>query len=373
MRWIFKLIPLLVVLLVAGTWFTRQLRPEVLVAPVTRGTAVDAVTATAKVLAQLDVTLKSERMGRVRALPAELGKPVDKGVLLVQLDETRQQLDLAQLEIRLAALEERRALGSPLDTDIANRRAAVEALEAQVRLNSAAPARLEAERRELQRAELQLRREAIDAEEQRALLRTQIEALNWEIGLMQTLAPFECEVVEIMVGPGAFVHAGNNLARVVSRKRSVELTLSEEDFGGVRPGLRVVLRLAGYPGREFGGTVSSLSATANADNKTRTLLVELDDAQTALVPGLSGEAYLVKEERAGALIVPRRALIGNTVFVVADGRVAVRAVQPGFVSLNKAEIVGGLQEGDLVILENQATLRAGDRVIARHSLTGIQP
>jgi len=88
--------------------------------------------------------------------------------------------------------------------------------------------------------------------------------------------------------------------------------------------------------------------------------VEADPA--TLVPGLTGEGYLIKAQREDVVLIPRRALIGHRVYVVNDGVVEMRDVRPGFLSLNRAEIVEGIEPGDLVVLEGQDRLRPGQSV-----------
>jgi len=63
-----------------------------------------------------------------------------------------------------------------------------------------------------------------------------------------------------------------------------------------------------------------------------------------------------------ALIFPRRALFDGKVYVVRDGRVELRPVRTGFVSLNEVEALDGLAEGERVVVESLDRMRAGDRV-----------
>ena len=145
------------------------------------------------------------------------------------------------------------------------------------------------------------------------------------------------------------------------------MELTEEDYFGVRDDMPVTLRLASYPARTFEGKVKRLEDVANAKNKTRNVVVYVDAPDSLMVPGLTGEGYLVKSERSDAVLIPRRARIGNLVYVIAGGKVEVRRVQPGFLGLKKAEIIEGIEPGDLVVLEDQNLLKPGERVKAVRS------
>ena len=80
------------------------------------------------------------------------------------------------------------------------------------------------------------------------------------------------------------------------------------------------------------------------------------------MPGLTGEVTIVIGERDAAAIVPRRALRGNEIFVVNNGRVELRKVQLGYVALNQVEVLGGLKAGELVIVEELERYQGGQRV-----------
>ena len=80
------------------------------------------------------------------------------------------------------------------------------------------------------------------------------------------------------------------------------------------------------------------------------------------MPGLTGEVNVIVGSREAQALVPRRALFGNNIYVVEGGRVRLRKVEVGYVSLNIAEITSGLAAGDLVIVEELDKYRDGDRV-----------
>jgi HlyD family secretion protein len=92
------------------------------------------------------------------------------------------------------------------------------------------------------------------------------------------------------------------------------------------------------------------------------------DWQT-LGDGYRIEMRVVLWASAGVLTVPTSALFRNgdawAVFVVADGRASERAVRIGHRSDTEAEVVGGLQAGDRVIVHPADTVVTGTRVTPR--------
>ncbi len=76
------------------------------------------------------------------------------------------------------------------------------------------------------------------------------------------------------------------------------------------------------------------------------------------------------QEKERALVVPRSALFRDSqgewqVYILADGRLAVRAVKIGLLNDELAEVAAGLEEGDRVVRAPEKRLVAGQRASAR--------
>ncbi len=350
-------------LLGAGWWWqSRFFRHEVQVAKAAKGVAVDAVAGTVKVFASADAQIKTEVPGRVREIPVKSGDEVKKGDLLCALESTDVEIQLSQLRIRLKAARDRFALGHTQTRDIASLKEEIEKIRQQIAYGAASEDQLEKRQRELEKLQIWLAREQIDQQESNGLLQAQIRQLENKLERMELRAPFDGKIVEIYHFKGDWLYAGNAVCRLIAPGRAVRMTLSEEDFAGVARGQTARIRLAGASAQTLTGTVDFISPVADADKKTRDLTLKVDAEPDNLVPGVTGEAVLEKAQREETLIIPRRALIGRKVYVAAEGRVREREVKPGFISLNKAEILEGLAPGDLVILDEQGLLSPGDPV-----------
>lgn len=349
----------------AGLWWRVHSVPAVITAIAESGTAVDAVTGTVKVFASLDLKVQTEREGRLVELLVAVGTKVDEGQLMAVQDSRDLEFQIAEERVRRDAALARAAIPKPRTFDIETLEREVEALRMEVDLGQSPRSRLEQLERELGKQRAWLANEEIAEKQDAGVLQARVAQLEYEAGKMQITAPFEGEVVEIYVTEGTQMDRNADLLRLISFGRTVEMELNEEDMGGAAPGQRVTLRLASYGDREFTGTVSSLGATADAEQKTRKLFVEIGGDQSLLVPGLTGEGYLVKQERAEAVLIPRRALRGNRVWVVNAGRVEIREVQPGYLSLHRAEILNGLEVGEKVVTGEHDSLAPGQRVRER--------
>lgn len=363
MKWLLRVGVLAAVIALAVWLLSDTLETRVLVAEVTRGTAVDAVTGSAEVIATADVQVRTERLGLLVEVPVRVGQRVSEGEVIARQEAELPRILLAEANIRFDAARSRSQIPSPRVFDVEQAQEDFERTQQAVQLGQQPGADLERLRRNLQRVEAGLALEQIHQRENLELLEQQVTRLGLELDKMTLSAPIAGQIVQLFAFPGQQVGAQAPVARIVAPGRIVILTLSEDDFGGIAEGQRVNLRLAGVPQR-VDGRVTSLGQVARPETKTREVFVRPDAPDALLAPGLSGEGLIIRAERPDALVIPRRALLGNTVYVVREGQVEVRTVQPGFLSLNQAEILSGLEAGELVVTEGQLTLRDGDRVTA---------
>jgi multidrug efflux pump subunit AcrA (membrane-fusion protein) len=75
------------------------------------------------------------------------------------------------------------------------------------------------------------------------------------------------------------------------------------------------------------------------------------------------EAFFVREESTGTIVVPRSAVLiedgATVVFLAEHGRAVRRAVSTGIDSGSEIEITGGLAEGEMLIVTGQTFVRDG--------------
>ena len=181
---------------------------------------------------------------------------------------------------------------------------------------------------------------------------------------MTIKAQFDGVVSAVFVHPGALINANTSLATLITVNRVVEAKISQENFAGIALGQGAIVRFLGTEDEIFDARTVKIMPTAEAE--TQRYIVHLDvnvkGRNALLVPGLTGEASIVVGERDAQALVPRRAVFGNGVYVIEEGRVKRRKVELGYVSLNIVEIIKGLKTGELVIVDDIDKYREGDRV-----------
>jgi multidrug efflux pump subunit AcrA (membrane-fusion protein) len=104
-------------------------------------------------------------------------------------------------------------------------------------------------------------------------------------------------VLSVSVSEGALVGSGTPIVTIVDTEqlRFHTTNLSERDLGYVRPGQPVAVTLKAYPGQPLEGTVAYIDPQASGavgDAATFTVVVELEETDLALRPGMTGRAEL---------------------------------------------------------------------------------
>ena len=110
-----------------------------------------------------------------------------------------------------------------------------------------------------------------------------------------------------------------------------------------------------------------MSPTMTEDTKTYVARIALDDVDGKIKDGLFAHSKVEMLQREDTIYVPKEAIItknGETsVFVIdEDGKVTQRDVRIGLINDTEEEVIDGLDEGDVVVLNNQDRLRDGMKV-----------
>ncbi len=115
------------------------------------------------------------------------------------------------------------------------------------------------------------------------------------------------------------------------------------------------------------GKVVRFSVDVTEDTRTMHTEVDVLNPSRELMPGLYADATLMLERKKDALTVPLQAVDRDgetTTILVVDpsDRVHERTIQLGLQSSTDAEVLGGLNEGDRVVVSDRSGLKQGDLV-----------
>jgi len=362
-NWFLRLAVTVVVLAAIGYGVSYALRPVALVVPAETGTAVRTVPGTVEVKAEYAIELKSEVGGRVSASSLDVGQRVFKNDTLVQIDTGDADLEIERIKNEITAAQRKVELGSILRPEVLNAKDTLDNLERQTRSGAYPPAEFEKQKRLFQ--QLQQRMELDEVNNRLALENYQnsLRSKEREKSKMTIIAPSDGIVTVVTARVGDLIGSNSPIATIIAVGRTVEAKISEENFAAIKLGQKATVRFLTFGADQYNAVISKILPSADAATQRYTLFLDIALPEgRVLLPGLTGEVQIIIAERANAVTIPRRALVGEYVYVVEGGRLARRKVTKGYEGLNSVEIVSGLQAGELVVVEQQDRYREGERV-----------
>jgi membrane fusion protein (multidrug efflux system) len=288
------------------------------------------------------VTLHAEVAGTVKRIFFESGAPVKAGDLLVLLDTSTQQAQLASAQ---ASAE----LGKTTLSRIKN-------LEG----NSAVSVS------QVDSANAQAKQ--ADAEVQR---------LSAEIGKRALRAPFDGHLGIWPINLGQFLNIGDEVNSVTALDPTyVDFTLPQQALANVAVGLTVQVKVDAFPDATFTGKLSAINPGLDASTRSVYLRATLSNPEGKLRPGMFTHVIVVQSAPRKVLTVPATAVIyapyGDSVFVV-DEKDKQKVARQSFVRLGErrgdmVEVTKGLTPTDTVVTTGAFKLRNGTTLVINNEL-----
>lgn len=344
---------------------------------VTRGDLKATVNANARVRAQDSVRLAFPLSGLVRAVNVQEGDTVEAGQVLVELDATEISRRVRQaqmnLDARQDALDEAQQPPSAEDLEIAQ-----QSLKKAALALAAAENRYEQEANDQNRITQELAQSDYDiarasferqikglTEGQLDDLRRAVENAQLDLQAVQeTLAdaqldaPFAGVVTEVNTQPGELL-GGYNVVVAIADLSKLELLaeIDEIDVAEVQTGQTVELRFDAFPGESAAGKLTRLYPAASNERGATVYraIIVLDATELQLRPGMGATVNIATVEKNNVLRVPSRAVRNagsQKIVVVREGNESRNVVvETGLSDGSNTEILGGVGEGTVVVLE----------------------
>ena len=366
------LVPL--ILLVALIWYL--LLPVAEVAKVKRGTAISAVYGTVRIEPAFVVHVRAQNSGFIRLADAlaagrgAVGKTVEKGELLGTIadETTARQLKQARADYRAAV--QRAALPLPSAEQLKTAEDNVQRLEKLAALSNVPAVEYEKAKNEAARLRAVVESERIERDRNLGSLEDTTKKLEAQLKSSEVRSPIDGLLTDIKTVDGELVGENNELFTLSSRNNYVRGEVNEEDVGEVKPGMEAIVQLYAYRTQQFGAKVSSIQPAADPETQRYTIVLQLDKPPDNLMAGMTGEMNIITGRHQDALLVPTRALLVDQALIVKSGVVRRRTVKIGYRTLDFSEVLGGLSQGEHVILADQDRLRPGQPVRQRLVGTG---
>lgn len=310
----------------------KQPPVPVAVTAASTGAIASYYTATATLAAEREADILARVSGVVEKLLVEEGDIVREGqeLLLIDNEEYAYRLQQAEAERadlesrydRLTKMKEQELVSAEEYETVVNELAAAKAAEGMARLN---------------------------------------------LSYTRVVAPFTGRVVTRRVNEGQTVNVGTSLF-VLSDFTPLlaRVHVPAKEFNKLKPEQPVDLVLES-DGTRLRGRIKLVSPTIDPSSGTIKVTVEINQYPSHVRPGDFAQVQIVTEQRTGATLVPKIALVndrGEQVLYVsqADTTAERRVVEVGFQDDLNAQIVQGINAGERVVVKGQRSLKHGSAI-----------
>lgn len=332
-------------------------------------------------------TVRSETNGTVERVNATVGDWVARNHLLVKLDDVEKQLVLKQREA-----DKLRSYSEYLvkeDTGLGDETALTE--EKKKELAALKEKYLQAVKdfqegkitqRQFDQISDQYQKELIFSGDLREQVRRAMEGLTNSIAQLKMAeldlkrasirSPFQGKVSEVLVSKGQIIGAGTELMRVVNLKSLYLKGFAlESEIAHLKKGIQVRIKFDSYPDDYFYGELEAISPEIDPERKTLNIFVKVDNQENQFLPGMHAEIDVEYKVFENVIKVPRNAVVYRQerylVFVVRDLKGSIGTAYWEYVTVGnqndeEIEILSGVKEGDLVLIEGHQTLAHQSRV-----------
>ena len=353
--------------------------PTVAVSHPKRGSMENEVVIPGNVQPFIDSPVYARASGYLKAWHADIGAHVKTGQALAEIEAP--ELD-HQVEQAKAAVEQARAALDQAQASLQQGRANEELARVNAaRWNSLVAkgvvSKQDNDQYQAQYQALTANRQALEkavnaAQSNIASSAANLARLQEMQGFEVVRAPFDGVITIRNTDIGALINAGNGgpaqeLFHIASTsKLRVYVNIPEVYSRAAVPGIIADLTLAEFPNRKFRGKLVRTSDAMDAGTRTLLAEIDVDNPNGELKPGSYTEVHLLMPASVPSMIVPVGAILfrseGLRVGVVRDGKTALVPVVLGKDYGTEAEVLSGLQPGDLVIVNPPDSLVSGTTV-----------
>ena len=129
----------------------------------------------------------------------------------------------------------------------------------------------------------------------------------------------------------------------------------EQDIALIRTGSKAKVSISAYPDQSFEGTIAYIYPTLKPETRTVPVRLEIANPRQLLKPAMFAEVELPVGGKGKVLTVPNSAVIDSgtrriVLVQLAEGRFEPREVKLGSRTDNYVQVMGGVKEGDQVVV-----------------------
>jgi HlyD family secretion protein len=275
----------------------KQQAPTVQTALVTRRDIIVDAQANGVIEPITIIEVKSKASGVITQMPVETGTHVNPGDLIVQIDTRDVQNRYDQAKAQLDAAEAR------LQVSESDKKRNEDMYKARV----ITPQEFEKVAVDYENAKSGV----VSAKAQLDLAKQSLEDATVRAPAVGTIIDKTVSVGTVIASATGSVSGGTTIVKMADLKTvRIRALFNETDIGNVHPGEPANVTVDAYPDRRFGGVVEKIEPQAVVQQNVTMfpVLVNLENQEGLLKPGMNGEVSVLIDERDNVIAVPNDAI-----------------------------------------------------------------
>lgn len=194
----------------------------------------------------------------------------------------------------------------------------------------------------------------------------QINLIRQQIANASIIAPLSGNISAHKVKQGEFVNPGNPIATISNiDKIKATVYVDQQMSYRLKTGQTATVTSPVFNEHYFTGKIIFISPVADVNHNYRIDLLISGNENMVLRGGTDVLVSFNSLFQKGTLQIPQPALVNSKepyVFVAENGRARIRVVKTGIVQNDKVEVLSGIKEGEMVIINGQINLREGSNI-----------
>lgn len=288
------------------------------------------LTAIGTVTAVQGVTVTPDLPGTVREITFESGGVVAKGDLLVRLDTSSEEAQLAALQAQSELARVNLARMRKLRTENAVAQSELDASEAALKQNEG-----------------------------------NADVVRAQIAKKTIRAPFGGRLGLRQVNLGQYLEAGKPIVSLQALTPIyANFSLPQQELARLKTGMRVRLSTDAYPGKVFAGELTAINPELDPGTRAVGLQATFPNQDQSLRPGLFARLEVLLPEERNVVVIPATSVLsapfGDSVYII-EPKPADEKGQPGLV-VRQQFIRTGRARGDFITVETG--LKVGERIVS---------
>lgn len=320
---------------------------------ITRGEMRQVVTATGEIQPLNTVSVGSQVSGTIEKLYVDFNSKVKKGDVLLEIEPSVLQASVDEAKASLVSAESQRNYAKS------------EYQRNKTLYNEGFISRAEMEQSQTtyEQAEQSVKR-----------MQSQYDRAVTNLGYATITSPVDGTVIAREVDVGQTVAASfqtPNLFKIAEdlSQMQIETSVSEADIGVIKEGQAVTFTVDAYPSQTFDGTVRQirLSPTTTSNVVVYTVVIDVDNSDLRLMPGMTAFVTIVVTEKFDVFKVQNAALVlrkfdgivdnagdatpNDHLAIQRDGKIILIPYTKGLTTATETEIISDeLRDGDRVVI-----------------------